>query len=327
MTSPAWRGNAAGHNVTSYDAVACRSRVAAPAATGPPSGVGEPCRSPAGARWPGRRPWWRSNDPSAPGSHFPACLFHALTGPVVPGLRAHPRLPPAVHRPPRRRRSGYNVFVPLVLVAVVGVVVELGALRLGPPGAARPDRRAADAPARSCPWCSSSTACCATSPPQPFRVARALTEARPGSRRWRVRCRPAPCAGGRDCRGGRRSVADDERRRYGLRVGHGRGVVGGLPSCRGAVRRLRWWSVTVPAAHGGAGDRAAGVVGEAAWSGTCPAARAPRPAPAPRSVASASRPTVGEVQPVAAREAGSSALVTAAQSTTMHVVVLRRHLA
>ena len=59
------------------------------------------------------------NDPSAQGSHFPACQFHAITGLWCPGcgltrgfhqlLTGHPL-----------SAMGYNVFVPIVLVAVIG---------------------------------------------------------------------------------------------------------------------------------------------------------------------------------------------------------------
>jgi hypothetical protein len=58
------------------------------------------------------------NDPSAPGSRFPSCLFHTTTGLWCPGcgltrgfhqlLNGHPL-----------SAMGYNLFVPLVLVAVV----------------------------------------------------------------------------------------------------------------------------------------------------------------------------------------------------------------
>ena len=59
------------------------------------------------------------NDPSAPGSRFPACTFHAATGLWCPGcgltrgfhqlLTGHPLA-----------ALGENMFVPLALVAIVG---------------------------------------------------------------------------------------------------------------------------------------------------------------------------------------------------------------
>jgi hypothetical protein len=58
-------------------------------------------------------------DPAAPGSHFPGCVFHATTGLWCPGcgltrgfhqlLTGHPLA-----------ALGENVFVPVVLVAVLG---------------------------------------------------------------------------------------------------------------------------------------------------------------------------------------------------------------
>ncbi len=59
------------------------------------------------------------NDPSAAGSRFPSCYFHSTTGLWCPGcgltrgfhqlLTGHPLA-----------ALGYNIFVPLVLVAIVG---------------------------------------------------------------------------------------------------------------------------------------------------------------------------------------------------------------
>lgn len=59
------------------------------------------------------------NDPSAPGSRFPACAFHSLTGLWCPGCG----LTRGFHQLFNGNIGSalsYNVFVPLVLVAVVG---------------------------------------------------------------------------------------------------------------------------------------------------------------------------------------------------------------
>ena len=59
------------------------------------------------------------NDPSAPGSRFPACQFHSLTGLWCPGCG----LTRGFHQLFNGHIGAaisYNVFVPLVLVAIVG---------------------------------------------------------------------------------------------------------------------------------------------------------------------------------------------------------------
>jgi hypothetical protein len=73
-------------------------------------------------------------DPAAPGNHFPGCIFHATTGLWCPGcgltrgfhqlLTGHPLA-----------ALGENVFVPVVLVAVVAS--WLGWLRTSWGGATR----------------------------------------------------------------------------------------------------------------------------------------------------------------------------------------------
>ncbi|MFZ4718192.1 MAG: DUF2752 domain-containing protein [Ilumatobacteraceae bacterium] len=58
------------------------------------------------------------NDPSAPGSRFPPCIFHATTGLWCPGCgltRGFHQL----FQGDLGSALSYNVFVPLVLVAVV----------------------------------------------------------------------------------------------------------------------------------------------------------------------------------------------------------------
>jgi hypothetical protein len=64
-----------------------------------------------------------ANDPSAANSHFPGCIFHNATGLWCPGcgltrathalLTGHPL-----------QALGYNIFTPLVLVAVVLAMVS-----------------------------------------------------------------------------------------------------------------------------------------------------------------------------------------------------------
>lgn len=59
------------------------------------------------------------NDPAAPGSRFPACQFHAVTGLWCPGCGLTRGFHQLLTGHPLAALS-YNVFVPIVLVAVVG---------------------------------------------------------------------------------------------------------------------------------------------------------------------------------------------------------------
>lgn len=59
------------------------------------------------------------NDPSAPGSRFPACQFHSLTGLWCPGCGLTRGFHQLLNGHLGSAMS-YNLFVPLVLVAIVG---------------------------------------------------------------------------------------------------------------------------------------------------------------------------------------------------------------
>ncbi len=77
------------------------------------------------------------NDPSAPGSRFPACIFRSTTGLWCPGcgltrgfhqlFTGHPMA-----------ALGYNLFVPFVLVAAVAGFISWARRCWGHPGPRRP---------------------------------------------------------------------------------------------------------------------------------------------------------------------------------------------
>lgn len=79
------------------------------------------------------------NDPSAPGSRFPACPFHATTGLWCPGCGLTRGVHQLLNGHPLAAIS-YNVFVPVVVVAVVAAWWGYVRTAWGRPGLALPVR-------------------------------------------------------------------------------------------------------------------------------------------------------------------------------------------